>query len=209
MNKQTEAGILIAVAVLMTMSATTMYHSSSTNENSIDHYLTSKLSSLNHWVKGKFMAQNTVDSSTSSPVSTQQKVHEAPKIQASDALVASGGLGAQNQTSTNSEDAYKRLGDIGVEFVDSMSQKDWQTLLQALTKDNASEADTVLTQMVNTHIPNNDRTWIINHFQGSQNFSQEDVSLLQKSIKQAESELTPEEKTLISQLVPEISPVNH
>jgi hypothetical protein len=220
MNKQFEAGLLVAVAVLVTMSAATMYQvNAKPNTNPVDRYVVHEWQALSHWMKNSVTRANTAGAAHavhSAPVpntstylnteSAQTKVQKNQQPGTSIPAVPAFGTNT-DQFEPGNADTYRKLAQIGAEFVDSMNQSDWQTLGEALSKDSPQQASAVVVGMIQSHVPAGDRAWLAQHFQGSQDFNEEDVSLLQSSVQQAMSELTPEEVSLLSQALPSVSSV--
>ncbi|WDL96886.1 hypothetical protein [Alicyclobacillus sp. ALC3] len=91
-----------------------------------------------------------------------------------------------------------RLETIGVNLIFALSPTDWQHIAQALsTGESSSVADQTLAQILRQRVPASDRQWLLDHFTGGNAVNQQDVQLLQRSISQAESELTPAERKLL------------
>ncbi len=196
MNKKYEAGMLIAVAVLLTMPAFGMYQNSGhQTPGSVDKYITEKWNTVVHWMKTKKNFWN-MDKSLSSfyKENSAQKPSSVPPVETS-----------ANSISTDQIDTYKRLTQIGGEFVDSMNQRDWQNFIMTLTNKDSTDADKVVKGYMVSHLSSGDITWVAHHFQGTQSFNQTDIALLQKSLREAELELTPKELVLLHQASPLIS----
>jgi hypothetical protein len=203
MNKQFEAGLLVAVAVLVTMSATTIYHITNKGDtNPVDRYVVHEWENLSHWVKNNVAKEHPNNGGTTNH-SDSNITTEIP-VPAINTNANIQGVSIAQKKSDDG-DTYKKLTQISEAFVRSMSQSDWQTLVQALTHDDTGQANVVVAHIIQSHISSADLAWIKSHFQGSQTFNEEDVSLLQNSIVQAVSELTPQEMNLLKQVLPVIS----
>lgn len=91
-----------------------------------------------------------------------------------------------------------RLETIGVNLIFALTPADWQQIAQALsTGESSTTADQTLAQVLRQRLTAADRTWLLEHFTGGNAVNQEEVQLLQRSISQAESELTPAERKLL------------
>ncbi len=198
MNKQIEAGMFIAVAVLMVMSAASAFHlTESGDTGNVDNYIRTQWHHVTHWLTTRTTAQQSVPMEKSThPL--QDAIPEQNEVSSA----APKGTPVQSP-STDQTDTFKRFSQIGVEFVDSMSQQDWKTLTSALANDSPS-TNKVVQEMIAKHVSLADLNWIESAFQGNQRFDASDIVLLQETLREAKAQLTPEEMSLLHQAYPVI-----
>lgn len=106
-------------------------------------------------------------------------------------------------TGWSSQDITKLVG-IATHLYASLSPGDLTTLGRELGKTSSdatqnASTDSDVVRILESHLPEDDVSWIQSHFTGQQAFSSQDVQLLQKTVAELENDLTPEEQQLVTQ----------
>ncbi|SFU82235.1 hypothetical protein [Alicyclobacillus macrosporangiidus] len=78
---------------------------------------------------------------------------------------------------------------------------DLQRLAGDLLSGDSAKAQSDFSAWAQSHLPEADRAWITEHFQGARAFDGSDVVLLQQAASQLWSELTPDEQALVASRV--------
>lgn len=98
-----------------------------------------------------------------------------------------------------SADDVNHLTKLATSLASSLSQSDWLRLANDLgaTGQPSAQADGDVAKVLSSRISPTDLAWVQTHFQGTQAFNQEDVSLLQQTVTELRQTLTPEERQMV------------
>lgn len=224
--KRSIDAVLIAAVAVVTITGTVRVLQGSTRQSPIDTWVMAKWGQWHHAHAVPSLADLTSASSPSGQTgqsSAQVKPAPPAKTGGNNAATAhnspslTGGSWANttgqasttrkvnttNQVNTTVADQWTKadvikLEAIGTHLVYALDPEDWQQIAQALsTGEPTSAVDPTLTQILRARLPSSDRQWLVKHFTGSHAVNQQDVQLLQRSVSQAESELTPAERKLL------------
>lgn len=91
----------------------------------------------------------------------------------------------------------QRLLDIAKSLSTNMSASDWSQVIEWLNHDSPATAQANLVKLLKGKLSHADIQWLQAHFQGSQAFNREDVTLLEKTVKEVQQLLTPDEQALL------------
>lgn len=202
---------LVAAVTVVTVLGTMSVLQDKRSGNAIDAWVAAKWRNLHARVVPSMASAAGVDSP-----STSQSGKQAPSL-APIATVNGNQMATSNNVNAHSSSGagqgstviatppgkwtqadVTRLETIGVNLIFALSPTDWQHIAQALsTGESSSAADQTLAQILRQRLSASDRQWLLDHFTGGNAVNQQDVQLLQRSISQAESELTPAERKLL------------
>lgn len=135
-------------------------------------------------------------SKRAAPIHTAQIV---PKQSVQATAVSGDTTGATTPATKWSKADIARLSEIADALMTSMTQQDWTEAATAIATDKPAAAEGTLAELLVTNLKPADLTWLEQHFTGSAAFGLNDVVLLQKTLTEAEAELTPQELSLVKQ----------
>jgi hypothetical protein len=178
--------LVIAIATLTVLSTGTVLR------NANAHFFSALLQQTGNTASN---ASNAHESATI-PSAIAKTVSSIPSQQAD---VPATGL----VTGWSSQDITKLVG-IATHLYASLSPGDLTTLGRELGKTSSdatqnASTDSDVVRILESHLPEDDVSWIQSHFTGQQAFSPQDVQLLQKTVAELENDLTPEEQQLVTQ----------
>lgn len=209
---------MIAAVTAMTITGTVDVFRGQTRQSPVDRWMVSVWShvrqetmpTLSTWVSDiqtSNGSQNTVEPSPGQPgpqrvarPELDEQVKRGQQRARSDSGSASASKPANKAPAPPALSATDatRMKDIGDALVQNLTPLEWKQIVSALSSGQPSAtADKTVVQVLRSHLPAEDLTWLQQRFQVDLNASQKDIAILQRSVTQAESELTPGERKIL------------
>jgi len=198
MKKTMEAGLIVVIGVMSTLTTATIIHDQNAGvADPLGRKIWQTFDNAAHWVMKRF-----------EPAAATEAVTGI-------SLAPSGASDGQSATSLTSAVKPRTTAELGFSgwntpdishaarimqtFMHTMTPDDWVGTLRNINDSNAAAADQSIVQLLQSRLSSADLSWLATKFSGQTAFGVQDVQLLQKSFTELEQELTPAEQQLFSQ----------